>query len=154
MRTIKFRGKCTKESRYKGEWVEEGGLIQCENGETLLLWAKTDHCTITYHVIPESVGQCTGLTDIHGKDIYEGDIVIAYFQEPSEDKSLFGEVVYNNSLCSFNIYIHPWQDSDGSDRGMYVTPFRSAFVYEVVGNIHDNPTLIREMREAYKNNKE
>lgn len=31
MRTIKFRARCEKESRYDGEWVE-GSLVQCEDG--------------------------------------------------------------------------------------------------------------------------
>lgn len=60
MRTIKFRGRCEKESRYAGEWVE-GSLVQCKDGTTLIVVAHSDNCTSTYHVDPETVCQFTGM---------------------------------------------------------------------------------------------
>ena len=41
MRTIKFRGRCEKESRYAGEWVE-GSLVQCKDGTALIISAQPD----------------------------------------------------------------------------------------------------------------
>lgn len=74
MRTIKFRARCEKESRYAGEWVE-GSLVQCEDGATLIVVAHSDNCTSTYHVDPETVCQFTGVEDDYGNELYEHDYV-------------------------------------------------------------------------------
>jgi len=73
-RVIKFRGRCEKESRYAGEWVE-GSLVQCEDGATLIVVAHSDNCTSTYHVDPETVCQFTGVEDDCGNELYEHDYV-------------------------------------------------------------------------------
>ncbi len=55
MREMKFRGVCAPDSKYAGEWVE-GSLVVCEDGSALIVQALNDHNTITYHVVPETVG--------------------------------------------------------------------------------------------------
>lgn len=69
MREILFRGKRVD----NGEWVE-GSLIKVDwrNKPTTYSIMPTRPTACNYIVIPETVGQCTGLTDKNGVRIFEG----------------------------------------------------------------------------------
>ena len=129
MRTIKFRGKCAKDSRYAGEWVE-GGVLQCQKSDdVLIVSAITDTCSCTYHVDPATVGQFTGLYDKNHNEIYEGDILaVQGIDEKLEVRFVRGvfAFLWNGDLdneCPTGSPTHEWA--------------------EVVGNIHDNFELLK-----------
>ena len=73
--------------------------------------------------------QSTGLLDVNGKEIYEGDIVHAY----SEGARLIGVIEYfDNAYCI-------------KDKNCIYNPlWINAEHYEVVGNIYENPELVEE----------
>mgnify|MGYP002680596134 CR=1 FL=1 len=82
---------CKAKRKDNGEWVE-GNLINCAffNNDGFPIFYILDTDNIEYdcwediaeeidslEVIPETVGQCTGLTDKNGKLIFKGDVVKA-----------------------------------------------------------------------------
>lgn len=81
-----------------------------------------------YEVIPESVGQFTGLTDKNGNKIFEGDIVKCL---SLENGYVNKEVYYAEDRARFVL------GSLGSDYD-----FEEYINVEVIGNIYDNPELL------------
>ena len=123
-----FRGK----RKDNNEWVT-GDLMQWSDGTIRICVESGIDEKTAVTVIPETVGQCTGLKDKNGKMIYEGDIV----------KGLFNFGLEIMSVCTFK---------DGAfgltakQCGAYhFSAFTSLWKvqYEVLGNIHDNPNLLK-----------
>jgi uncharacterized phage protein (TIGR01671 family) len=126
-REILFRGKRadTKEWIYGDVQQNVDAVKIREQEQSIQRIAKS------FVVIPETVGQYTGLTDIHGVKIFEGDIIEAHFDE------LFPDLA---TLVVWSDYGWFGRDMEGNVDSLerkWVSDF-----FEIIGNIHDNPELL------------
>ena len=133
MREILFRGK----SKDNDVWVE--GYYCGKVNKTIFSPAEdsaqiVDKDLYWHEVIPETVGQYTGLQDKNGKMIFEGDIVKCISKFDAKDMVVIFETAefhlvncqrYKNytECCGYRYF------------GTLET--------EVIGNIHDNPELLK-----------
>jgi uncharacterized phage protein (TIGR01671 family) len=152
-RQIKFRGKTYITNGFStSEWIY-GYFLEKElcDGMGRCSYIKYDGSS-EVKVIPETVGQFTGLYDTKGKEIYEGDIVML------SGGDISGEVIYRGtSFCNL------WRnveclDGKIKDVCMSLIPdghsdFECVDMYQIVGNIHDTPEVLGAKYE-YNNQKQ
>lgn len=142
MRNILFRGKQVD----TGEWIE-GYYAKQSNHSCFASQLKYQHfifvdvCMdislgglIKFEVVPETIGQYTGLTDKNGKKIFEGDVIKCISRFDAKDMVVIFEKAefhlvdcqrYKNytECCGYRYF------------GTLET--------EVIGNIHDNSELLK-----------
>ena len=158
MTEILFRGKTSD-----GEWVE-GDVLQTRyhSGHIEYQIMPQTPVSSAYPVLPETVGQFTGLTDKNGVRIFEGDIVryntyddfdcqsVVKFGEYNQDGSA-GE--YSASKCiGFYVDVDNFTCPDWCEYGSncfsnYLKQqniLEVAQYCEIIGNIHDNPELLEQ----------
>lgn len=155
MREILFRGK----RKDNGEWVIGNLFIPDKADTPTQICIGTNIIRITFDILPETIGQYTGLTDKNGTKIFEGDILLSTVQE------------YERGL----IPVGPWQISKratgkktkavwtveykehrsrgngfyvyGKDRRFNATLNKNIIFNtdpEIIGNIYDNPELLEK----------
>lgn len=140
-REILFRGKL----EYNGKWIY-GDLLQYENGDVAIFGEKLSsfgcECTEMLkrdRVIPDTIGQYTGLKDKDGNKIFEGDI-LEYIGKRKDNmnkvyrrKVVFHEGMFallSKELQAYSALKHHCME-DGR------------FAWRVIGNVHDNPELMK-----------
>lgn len=133
MREILFRGKRVHNGEWVcgwytmfpyGNWPLKASIISSEKAE------NGEYCYA--EVIPETVGQWTGLYDKNGQKIFEGDIVKA---TNSKNCDIFFVDYKLSSFCA---------NKFGSNYSYVLGDFIRFTQIEVIGNIHDNPELLEK----------
>jgi uncharacterized phage protein (TIGR01671 family) len=130
MREILFRGKRVDD----GSWIFGNCVLQgCRIFIDINISQMFDTAFFENHnfkeVIPETVGQFTGLTDKNGERIFEGDIV----------KGAWGTVfvVYYDE-CYFQ-----FRAKKADSYAREIDYYGDSNEIEIIGNIHDNPELLK-----------
>jgi uncharacterized phage protein (TIGR01671 family) len=131
MREILYRGK----SINTGNW-EVGHLTSFYEN---LAQIRPLTFMVEHRVYPETVGQYTGLKDRDGKLIFEGDIV--KIDNGSDEETIIGFVVYEYASWQIDCgpdFISLWRHLDE------LKEYQSV---EIIGNIHDDPELLKGVTE-------
>lgn len=131
MREIEFRGISVDSGEWVYGWVfgdKAKSIIEIDKEYPNKYGVEAYYTSV---VIPETVGQYTGLKDKNGKEIYEGDICNC------REYECFGKVEWNNEEAGF--YFCVVMEGGG---------FEEERLYDyideltVIGNIYDNPELL------------
>lgn len=160
---ILFRGKTPSEDEHfdDGKWVEgfyvfdECALI-VENLSYSLIDSKKCQLVGAHPVILETVGRYTGVMDKNGTKIFEGDIVEFYFFDKGHKNTKTMCIVWQDSgFCMKELFRDYRLSSDfkiieekiftyrgDTKSGVYQTNY--TYFVEVIGNIYDNPELMKE----------
>lgn len=163
VREIKFRGKSVATDEWVYGYLLDFGMNGCEILVVTEMEGKDGEGNITFvsqveriEVDPETVGQFTGLKDINDKEIYEDDIIcisdtytdgiLDDGSGPSCEFNHLAKVVFVDGAFGLEIF----EDGDDFYRGFWSFISIKDRVGDldiiVVGNIHDNPELLQEIK--------
>lgn len=136
MREILFRGK----RKDNDAWVY-GDLVQWSDGVQIFDYDGVGK--VKNNVIPETIGQYTGLKDKNGKRIFEGDIVKITDRNVCFETMAVIEFGNPNGLYNWGWQLKPLENKPFAIEILHWVDMEDsgAFV-EVIGNIHDNPELL------------
>ena len=140
MKEILYRGKRAD----NGEWLLSINLIQeYHYGIKKVYFPKGIGVSEFFEIIPETLGQYTGLLDKNGEKIFEGDIVKCSHEKT--DNIALAVIKYGRyidvDILDVNDYLGWYLEIDKNCISI-LSPENDGIEMEVIGNIHDNPELL------------
>lgn len=122
-----------------GEWV--AGFLHCKDDKWYI--SNKAGSPFAYEVRPDTICQCTGLRDKNGKLIWENDVIKYHFGN-AYAQIRYGayQSCFDNQKTEHIGFYVDWSESRNyrKDLGYWINMVNA----EVVGNIFDNPELIKE----------
>ena len=160
MREILFRGKRVDDGKW---WYGLPCRTLNKDGEDVLniqCWERDEEGVTGIYdpVDPETIGQYTGLTDKNGTRIFEGDIIhFKAYQGGGFDCPIGTDIYYrvlfghcNPDMNTLSEYVGFWalgenyDEDDLYEYGNSISYLVNSHGACVIGNIHDNPELLKE----------
>ena len=142
MKDILFRGKRVDNDEWVYGYLLEAVNCNTDKKSTFIMGQDATYYgygefACSFEVIPETVGQFTGLTDKNGVKIFEGDILkVSYDDGTAYTTEVYS---YGSTLCV---------DIEGEDYDFTAIDFAVDIwkdnwcKFEVIGNIYDNKELL------------
>ena len=122
MRTIKFRGK----SILTDEWFY-GDLVHSADKKRTAILVNDKDSYDECEVVPETIGQFTGLYDCEGEEIFEGDIL--------DFNGLKVEVRFVRGVFALLV--------NGNLDDELCGDCRTDLFAKVIGNVYENPDILK-----------
>ena len=132
-REIEFRGQCV----LNGEWLYGDLEYSRKDKDIVRIHTYNDDGSYKQQclVVPDTVGQFTGLRDKNGVKVFEGDIVHMVWQDLMSSRWHEKTRSVEFKWGRFTVFhLKPYEHSD-------------KHYFEVIGNIYDNPELFNENKE-------
>lgn len=130
-----------------GKWVE-GLLGYCNfnHGVEKAIFVATElGSIIPYRIKQNTIGQYTGLKDKNGKKIFEGDIISAITLDTGKEQVAvvcFGNFIDENNGDEYIGFFIEFDGIKTTITQLAMEECKNRI--EVIGNIHDNPELLKE----------
>ncbi len=159
-RELKFRGL-----RNNGKWIYGGFCRRWNDKPCIVVYnpkeqqddpnSYEDDWDIYVDVYEDTIGQFTGMLDKNGKEIYEGDIIRIdshAWLDWKELDSVNAEVIFEEYMFDARwrnpdagqpIPFHPDDDPDYESEYICEMLANLPNTIEVIGNIYNNPELIK-----------
>jgi hypothetical protein len=133
-----------REVRFRGKWDHNlwkyGSLVTLNNNSSSEPYYQIVNAEGHFHVDTKTIGQFTGLYDVDGKEIYEGDILE------------YGDGIRCDVMWDADN--HPYAAAfitRDANRFVGAYPLNLYWVEKklpkVIGNIHDNPELLNSKEQ-------
>lgn len=122
----------------RGDLIESNGKKYIHPKGNAVKVTNTDigKLIVMQEIIPETLGECTGLRDINGKLIFEGDII---------KTKKYGKVVGHSNVNNYDVFVVKYEPVvfklENNNRAFNLVDDGYS-KFEVIGNIHDNPELL------------